>query len=275
MAGLGVAWANTERDADTMTLLSSADVTLRLAWGIPAVDKDGEALADRAEMIAGAITCLESVERQKPGMAITAEFFGFAHMMKGDFAAAADCYARARDCDDCGKEQFDVLAFNEARMRAKAGAGEAALAVFARHAQALDSRFGNQRAIEEASILRGLGRREEALARLDAVLADPADEPMAWVQCGIELEKLDQIDRAQGAFERARAPAPIANYHLARLKLRSGDVDTAVNCLERAAAAVPAEVRRLLREEADVWQALEGEARFEQLREPVAATPGR
>jgi hypothetical protein len=40
-------------------------------------------------------------------------------------------------------------------------------------------------------------------------------------------------------------------------------------------AAVPAEVRRLVREDPRAWQELADDARFRQLVEPPKATPGR
>ncbi|MCA8974712.1 MAG: hypothetical protein KDC98_08315, partial [Planctomycetes bacterium] len=158
---------------------------------------------------------------------------------------------------------------------AQAGDGEAALRVFAANGAALDSRFGHQRALEEVGILTDLGRTDEAIRRLDVILADTNAEPMAWVQAGLAFERLGHEDRAASAMQRAAESAPIANYYLARLKLRSGDADTAMDCLKHAALAAPAEVRRLIREEEGAWQELAGDARFEQLRKPVAATPGR
>jgi hypothetical protein len=53
-----------------------------------------------------------------------------------------------------------------------------------------------------------------------------------------------------------------------------GEVDTGFELLERAAKAVPAEVRRRIREEAGVWSTVEKDARFQQLADR-SATPGR
>jgi tetratricopeptide (TPR) repeat protein len=275
LAALGLAVADGGTEADAMTLLGSADVQLRLAYGMPERDPQGAPLTSRAKMIDEAIVLLAAVERQQPGMAVTAEFRGFAHMLQGEFAAAAGCYARARDCRDCDGEQFDVLAFNEARMRRKAGDGPGALAVFTRFAGQLDARFGAQRRLEEAGILRELGRGADAKARLAGVLADAEVEPMAWLQAGLEYEQLAAPAAAAAAFARAAPTTPIADYHLARLKLRAGDADSAFDCLQRAATARPAEVRRMLADEPEVWQPVAADARFQQIEQPVAATPGR
>ncbi len=262
-------------EPDVYTLLSSADVQLRLAYAIPAVDKQGVALSSRDEMIADAQKHLEMVEKIKPGMACTAEFRGFVHMLRGEPKQAAAVYAEARNCQDCTAEQGDVLAFNEARMLAEAGEVDAALRVFSVHAARLDSRFGTQRQLEEASILRRAGRLQEAEARVDVVVAGAAVDAMSWLQAGREYLELGEHDKAERALTAAQADVPIANYYLARLKLAAGDVDRTLALLETATAAVPGDARRLLREEADVWQGIATDVRFEQLQTPRAATPGR
>ncbi|MFY9343884.1 MAG: hypothetical protein WAT39_15445 [Planctomycetota bacterium] len=275
LSGLAWAWTTHERSADAMTLLSSADVQLRFAHGIPALDQHGKPLPAREEMIATAEANLATVERLEPGQACTAEFLGFAHMLRGRFAEAAAAYARAQTCRDCGDEQREVLAFNQARMLAKAGQPEQALAVFAASAPALDARFGHQRSLEEATILRGLGRLAEAEQRLEAVAADERAAPMAWLQAGIGLLELGRSGPAAGVLERAAIKVPIADYHLALLKLRQGEVDSCLGLLERAARAQPAEVRRRLLAEADVWSAVAADARFQELTRLRTATPVR
>jgi hypothetical protein len=275
LAGLGWLVATHIGEADVMTLLSSADMELRLAHGIPAVDKQGQPLDARLQMIAVAEGYLTSVERRQPGMAVTAEFTGFAHMLREQYAAAAASYARAQRCADCDDEQRDVLAFNEARMLAKAGKGDAALAVFERNAARLDARFGTQRRLEEATILRELGRPADAQARLDAVLADAAVTPSARLQAGIEFAALGRDDAAATQFAAVSNDVPIADYHMAQLKLRQGDVDTGLDLLGRAARAQPAEVRRLLREEAAAWSAVAKDARFQEITKSGPAAPAR
>lgn len=273
LGGLGAVVMTYEAEADAMTLLSSADVQLRLAYGIPEFDKQGERLSNRDQMITEAIVLLDRVEKSTPGMAITSEFRGFAHMLQGEFGDAAVCYGRARDCEDCGDEQRDVLTFNQARMLREAGHGEAAVAVFERHKVELDSRFGAQRRIEQAATLRELDRRDEARALLGEVVEDSAVEPVAWVQAGIEYEELGDLQTAAQAFEQARERAPIADYYLARLKFRQDQTDTAIECLKRAVAAAPADTRRLVREEGDTWQALSSDVRFMELIQPASAAP--
>lgn len=275
LAALAAAYGWAERDADVMTLLSSADVQLRLAHGMPAVDKDGQDLSARTAMIVDAEKNLDVIDRLQPQMAVATEFRGFARMLRNDFVGAAAHYAAAQACPDCGEEQRAVLAFNQARMLAKAGSGEQALVVFRRHGAEFDRRWPGQRGIEEAQVLRQLGRDQEAVATLEQMLAVVGEQPMAWLQAGCEFEQLAQPARAEQSWQKVAAQVPVANYFLARLKLRLGNVDSSCQWLERAANAAPAEVRRRVREEPEAWKALAGEARFQRLLAATPATPGR
>jgi len=160
-------------------------------------------------------------------------------------------------------------------MLAKGGQRQQALAVFQTHAKDLDTRYGHQRALEEASILRELGRRPEAVQRLDAVLRDEAAMPMASLQAGVEYLALGLEDHAEQALQRAVADVPIADYHLARLKLQRGEVDTCMQLLARANAARPAEVRQRLSEDAAAWSTVSADARFQQLVGSQSAAPMR
>ncbi len=261
--------------ADLQTLLSSADVQLRMAYAIPAKDAAGVPLPAREEMIADAERNLAAAERLQPGMAVTAEFRGFVHMLRGRHKAAAEAYGQARNCQDATAEQRDVLAFNEARMLAAAGEIDAALATYERHATALDARYGQQRRIEEAGVLRQAGRTKDAEVRLDAAAATAGIEDFAWLQIGREYLELGAHGKAETALRRVAGAVPLANYYLARLKLATGEVDTALALLETAVAAVPGDARRLLREEAATWRGIADDPRFEQLHAPRAATPGR
>lgn len=275
IAGIGIAWANTSTDADVMTLLSSADSQLRMAHAIPPVDKEGKRLGKRDEMIVHAIEQLVKVERIEPGMACTAEFRGFAHMLQGQFVDAASCYEDAKSREDCGDEQRDVLSFNQARMLMQGGQLEQALQVFEANKVALDTRYGHQRRLEEATILRQLGRTNEAIDRLDIVMQDDAAMPLARLQAGREYSELGLFEPAKVALESIQNEIPIADYYLAQLKLRQGQVDICIELLERASKARPTEVRRMLRDEAEAWSAVARDVRFQELSKLVPASPGR
>src|SRR5690606_28641183 len=101
-----------------------------------------------------------------------------------------------------------------------------------------------------------------------------AASPMAWLQAGFGFVALGDEARAEQAFTAASGELPIADYHLARLKLRAGQVDICFDALRRAAEARPIEVRRMLREEAEAWSAVAEDARFIDIGSQPAS-PGR
>lgn len=275
LATLAAVTMNATDEADALTLLSSADVQLRTAYAIPEFDKQGKRLDSRDALIDSAVEQLEAVDRLEPGMACTAEFRGFAHMLRGRYADAARCYGEARRCGDVGDEQRDVLTFNQARMLVEAGRYQAAIDVFGGAAAALDARYGHQRRLEEAAILRRMGRVEDAAERLRTVTDDDDADAMASLQAGREYARLGLVDAAEAALQRSRDELPIADYYLAQLKLQSGQTDSSIELLVRVHEARPAEVRRLLREEADAWSAVAEDVRVKELSESMPASPGR
>ena len=99
--------------------------------------------------------------------------------------------------------------------------------------------------------------------------------PMARLQAGREYLELGLFDQAGELLLAVREELPIADYHLARLKLRQGDVDTCFELLSRATESRPTEVRRMLRDEAEAWSDVAEDPRFIGLTEPVPASPGR
>jgi tetratricopeptide (TPR) repeat protein len=275
LGGLALAVVKTDSDADVLTLLSSADVQLRLAYAMPAVDQQGRTLTGREPLIATAEGFLADIERIEPGLACVAEFQGFAHMLRGRFLDAASCYERAQGCKDCEAEQRDVLVFNQARMLANGGNGRQALAVFGKNATALDARFGAQRCLEEATILRELGEREQSRQRLDQVTRASAVEPMVWLQAGVQYLALGHREAAEAALNKAVTDVPIADYHLAKLKVAAGEIDNGFELLERVAKVLPSEVRQLVREEPAAWAAVATSARFQELTSVRPAQPLR
>lgn len=269
--GYGAATHFARADANVLTLLDSVGMQLRLAYAIPANDKQGKAVSSRENMILDAERNLRLVDEQQPGMAVTAEFRGFAQMLRGDFVAAAASYERARSCSDCQDEQRDVLAFNQARMLAKGGRPEQALAVFGQNAVALDARYGHQRRIEEANLCAQLGRTADATQRLDLVVADPQTSPFLLLQAGLGYLTAGDRAKAKTALQRAAKAEPIADYHLGRLESEQGLAEEALGLLERAAAARPAEVRQLLAKEAAAWSVVAATERFRNLQASLAA----
>lgn len=262
-----------EADPDLGTLLSSIDVQLRLAAGMPAADAGGKPVAARVQLIEAASGHLQRARRIAPDSPIVAEFEGFRARLDGDHRAAAGHYRRARSLPGCEPEQRDTLVFNEARMLGAAGEHAAGLAVLTENEGNLQPAYRLQCGIERAGMLHRLGRDDEAASLLTAATA--SEQPLAWLQAGCLYAEMGRGQQAEAALRRAADGVPIADYHLARLKLTQGDADTSLRLLERAAKAAPAEVGRLLREDAAAWQVLAADARFVELTAVRAATPGR
>lgn len=275
LGGLGIFALVAPAEADAMTLLGGADVQLRLAYSMPAVDKEGKPVSTRKDLIDAAIGNLERVASLGAMPASTAEMRGFAASLQDDFVGAADWYDKARSCPDVEAEQKDVLAFNQARMLAKAGRPEAALACFARHAEALDRRFGHQRAIEEAAILADAGRRDEAGTRLAKVVKAADADVGARLQAGEVYARMGDVNEATNVLVQVAPEAPFANYVLAKLKLQRGEVDSGLDLLAKASNALPTEVKRALREDAHVWSVAAADVRYQAIAGTQPAAPAR
>ncbi|MBM3963146.1 MAG: hypothetical protein FJ306_14790 [Planctomycetes bacterium] len=241
---------------------------------MPAQDKDGKPFGARADLITAAVDNLVRLERMGAAPACTAEMRGFAASLQGDFSGAADWYARAQASSDVEAEQKDLLAFNQARMLAKAGKADAALACFSRHAASLDQRYGHQRTLEEAGILAGAGRRSEAEERLAKVVAADTDAA-ARLQAGQVYAQLGAVAEATTVLSQVAGEAPFANYLLAKLKLQRGEVDSSLDILAAAAKALPTEVKRALREDAHVWSVAAADARYQAIAGTPPAAPAR
>lgn len=262
---------------DLWTQLSSIDTQLRLCYGIPANDKQGNALSARVEMLADAERRIIAAEQECPNLAMLREYRGFLHNLRGEYREAAQCYAEAMGMEGVDAEMHDTLVFNQARMLDEAGDAKAALAVYEQNARSMQSKFEAQGLLERAAILAKLDREIEATELLSAVLKHDGEPPMTWIRAGEQLEAMGETDLAEAAYEQASARAPAANYFRARLKLHQGEVDRCLQLLSRALQSAPAEVRRWVGSDQVAWQELEGDARYQQLfaTESAPATPGR
>lgn len=263
-------------------LLSQINANLRLAQSVPAIDKDGNRVPAHDQLLAAAERDIALANGERKDSAVLAEFDGFAKSLRGDFQSAAERYRFAQSLQDCTDEQRPVLAFNEARMLRRAGRPAECLQVLTAAQAWLPAGYATQARLERAEILAQQSRsetassvalRKAAESLLREVLA--ADSPMAWAQAGHVWLTLDNPAEAEAAWARASASVPVADGFRARLKLRQGDVDTALQLFERAANAAPAEMRRLVREDMAAWQAIAEDARFVRLVDPKSAAPVR
>ena len=264
-------------------LLSQINANLRLAHSSPARDKDGNPVSAHEQLLAAAERDIALANGEQQDSAVLAEFDGFARSLRGDFVGAAVRYRFARTLPDCAEDQRRVLAFNEARMLRSAGKPGEALSVLTDSQGSLSGGYAAQCLVERAELCIAMshgetGDAEAARLREARVLLQQSlvtDQPMAWAQAGDAFASIGDDEAADAAWARAADAVPIVNLRRSRLKLKAGDVDTALQLFERAAKAAPAETRRLVREDPAAWQAIAGDARFAQLVEPKAAAPVR
>jgi predicted negative regulator of RcsB-dependent stress response len=273
LAGLSYGGFFYEAEPELAQLLSSANVQLRLAYSIPAQDGDGQPVQARISLLDAAEQNLLRARRQDPDSAVLVEFEGFLLHLRGDHAGAAERYRRAREMADAAAGQQATLCFNEARMRAQAGQVDVALTVLQESHDSFSPELQLQSRLEQAGYLMQLNRRTQAIDLL--VQAAGMQAPMARVHAAKSLVQLGAADRAEAVLAQGLGSDGVAEYHLARLKLDQGDVDSSLQLLRGATQTAPAEVWRLVREDRDAWRGVEQDARFQELEVRLSATPSR
>ncbi len=245
------------------TLLSSVDVQLRLAAQMPGQSEP------RLELVRSATEVLDSIAADDQHVAIVVEYKGYAAYLGGSFGRAAEYYADAAGRPDADRPALLVRA---ARMELLGKRPEQAL-------RRLDElpRSSSAAAVARAEALIDLERNEDALAVADALANQTAAENQPWLELGSLFERLRKVDAAEAAYTKAAAQNDIANYFLGRLKARQGQIDSSIDCLERAAAANAAWVRAHLDRDASAWAACRSDQRYQVVRgtHDAAARPGR
>lgn len=267
-----VAWYGFREVApDVPTLVGAASVRAGMAQQIDPASPDGAKL--RAELLGEAEELAARAAAQEPGSALVLETRAFLTLVGGDSRDAARLYGLAREAADCEPIHRDLLALHEAKAWSNAGEVDRALAVL----ESTSSPDSELIALDRESLrIRLLSRGSRVREAVDAALA-LAEQPWAG-----SAESAFQLLEAMGAVEAAASLIPkspwgraLQDYFLARLKLRSGDTDTAGSLLERSLATGDQEVERRFRRDRDLWVAGDESGRFEQLMTPRAelATP--
>jgi len=260
-------------DPDLATLQSSVDVQLKLAWSIPAVDRDGKPLTERQEMLDEARATLDTIERVQPGLPSTLEYRAFLARIEGRTDDAVAHYRELRDHPDCDERLWSSAFFNEARALDDGGRTEDALAIMREASPRFTAEMQEEAGLYTAALLHKLGRTADAVAQADALAQGATIGPMTAVRAGRMLEDMGDPQLAEAAYAAAGERHGTALYYRSRLKMREGETDTALGLLERAVAESPAQVRRILDEDQDTWQGVAGTARFEEIRSDPEAVP--
>lgn len=119
----------------------------------------------------------------------------------------------------------------------------------------------------EARMLSLCGRTDDAVQLLCA----PSGASVARGQL---VEAMGRDVAAQQAYAAALHTDPTADYFLARLKLKGGESDKAIDHIERGLRASGDQVRELLRSERTIWAPVVGDRRLETwLVSSAAASP--
>ncbi|HMO49265.1 MAG TPA: tetratricopeptide repeat protein [Rubrivivax sp.] len=162
---------------------------------------------------------------------------GVAHFEVQQFDAAERCFVAALQHLPGRASTRINLAATRLALRRPAEALAELEAVLADEPQHLDAWCHRAAALAE------LGRDADALACADHVLAHDAQQPQAWYRRGLALERLRRFDEAGAAFERLLALQPQhveAWFRLGQMLQRQGRLEAALACQDKVVALAPA-----------------------------------
>lgn len=258
-------------DAEVGTLLGSAKVQLSLAMSMPAHDKNGAPVAARESLLAEVETIAASLEVRQPGLFEALELRAYIAYARGDRDRAVALYRQLEQHHDCREEYRTDLAFNRAGILEEAGRLDEALASLQQSQARMATDDQARSGLRQARILDQLDRRPQARDLLVGIATADATTPMRRMAAAQALEAMQALPDARAAYERAAVGEPIANYFLARLKVRAGEIDTGLTLLERAVEDVGPRVRELVRGDESTWQACAETERFRNVMDAAAA----
>lgn len=264
-------------DADYMTLLGAANSHAEgaLLIGPDARGKHGQLL--RKELLDQAADLVERAEASAPGIAQACEVRAFITSLRGEHLAAAALYAEARTLLSCGREMRDDLVLNQVRALLQGQRPDRGLELLDAETAGLLSQNETVARHLRARALRQSGRLGEAHDLAIEIWNADTKGGVESILAGQLLEQLGDLIAAEAAYEKATSSEPIANYFIACLKVRGGQLDRGVEMLERAVSDARRETLRLLRRDRELWSRHVDAERLRKLTKPSgqAATPGR
>jgi len=116
-------------EPDVLTLVSGAEMNLRMAASIPAVGADGAPPPVRLDLLEKARASLDHADQLAPGLAVVTEYRGCLACLEGDYQLAAGLYHALGERNDYPEDLRARAQINEARMLRIAGDPEAACAL--------------------------------------------------------------------------------------------------------------------------------------------------
>ncbi len=247
-------WYPKSVEADPGTKLAIAELHLKFAQVIPEKDRQGNPVPFRAQQLAAARKILAQVEREAPGLAITAEFSAFAAWIEGDMAQAEAAYRRVleRSRDDPELHRRTLLNIAQVCYLQKAyGRAEEALASIP--AGGRDTRWY----LLAARIANARGRESERDAAFER----------AWRSAGSDLDAQKfctsvafewSHDKALSCLESIEHKDAEVWYRIAALKVEAGDFDRGRDALDRSHHADPKRLAGLISTDREFWKEQEG-----------------
>ncbi|MCB9868486.1 MAG: hypothetical protein H6837_01435 [Planctomycetes bacterium] len=260
--------------ADAATLLGSVEVHLRLAASMPEKTTDGGVNAVRRKLLGQAREFLEAARLDDPELFLGFEFAGWLSALDGDFKTAAAMYRRAQSGKGATPQSAEADLLNEVRMLRAAALPEQALQVLAKRLVSPENAAASR---IETMLAHAQAGRADAAAAVASEVIETVKKPMPLIEAAALLESQGKLAAATAGYQRAAASDAVANYFVARLKMRAGELDTSFDLLKRAVVADGQKVRALLDRERDAWKPVRDDSRFKSIVAPVGAPaqPGR
>ncbi len=244
-----LAWAGFIRkaEADPGTLVRSAQITLDSVRMMPRIWK-GEPNALRRKMLAQAEENLLSAERQVRAalaggggvegwkgedLACILEFLGYARLLGDDRAGALDYYRKALEQEGCSPERRRSLTFSLARIQLDRGKPREAREWLNTLEPSVLTKADRARwnlMVGEA-LLKEKAPLPEVRPYIDEACSCSGGDPEVEEACGLFYERAGDAGKGAECLERAGSSRPSALLHLAELKLRQGDAETATSVL--------------------------------------------
>ena len=254
-----------ESEADYGMLVGSAGVQAELAAAFPG---DGDGAELRRELLSQAESYLARAAAVRPDGAAVLEIRARIAGIRGRMLEAARLYREARELPGCPADARGALALNEARALLLGLDYERAIAVLEGFPPSADQETKSESRLLHARVLRRSGRTEEARRAAISIVGSSAPGDRSCVGAALILEDLADWRAAEDAYRKAHPQGPLRDYCLARLKIRAGEIDRALELLKRSVDGSGPMVRRLLRQDREIWAPCAGDERFRSLQAP-------
>jgi tetratricopeptide (TPR) repeat protein len=270
--GLGYVGFIYEASPDPLTLLGSADLSLRLAAGMPPTDRNGAELQVRRTQLERADALLAQVEELRPDSSFTREMQAYSLFLRGDWAGSSRLYRQAARLADADPERRQSILLNAAEMCREAGDGAGALAIVddLGEVPGMRTRTGQLRAL----ILLDGGDLAGARVALRNGLTPADGLPLEVMQCCEMLLQLGDSELAMTALDQLEDDGGgQIDYAVALLKLLSGRADSALATLEEVPESGCDYVGEALQRDRDKWKLFRSDDRLRRFFSSVGTSP--